>query len=93
MLYVILSKDVKSSAGRLYAKGGKRLLVLFRRGANYICAVGKYSVPVFASQVERELTRKNDEEENVEAIEDESGEGGGTDGEDQGGTLFDHLRN
>ena len=92
-LYVILCKDVKSAEGKLYAKKGKRLRVILRKGNNYLCEVGKYDVPVFASQVEREVTLKEDEEKNFETCPDEGAEGCGTDDEDQGGTLFDHLRN
>ena len=74
MLYVILSKDVRSAEGRLYAKRGKRLRVLFRNGNHYLCEVGKLTVPVFSGSVSKELT-VNEDEEKIEEIEELGPEG------------------
>ena len=79
MIYVVLSKDVRSAEGKLYAKKGKQLKMLFRNKNHYICEVGKYSVPVFAHQVECETTVKEEEDEKTkDTVEEccaESGEG------------------
>ncbi len=94
MLYVILGKDVCSKEGRLYAKKGKKLRVIFRNATHYVCEVGMFNIPVFPSQVSREITKIEDEEEtDIEAIEGEGAEGTGGFGENQGGEEFDYSRN
>lgn len=93
MLYVILSKDIRSKDGKLYAKRGKCLAVLFKNKNHYLCEVGKYSIPVFPGQVEKEVTQLEYEQETIEATENEAPEGCGSTGEDQDGEILDHLRN
>ena len=93
MSYVILGRDVHSKDGRLYAKRGKRLYVLFKNGTHYVCEIGKLIIPVFFSQVEREITKDEDEQEIVETVGEEDAERCGGDGEDTNGEIFDHLRN
>lgn len=63
MVYVILTRDIKSASGKLYAKSGKRLPVLYKNENHYMCRVGNLNVPVFMHQVERETNIEEDEEE------------------------------
>lgn len=73
MIYVILKTDIRSKEGRVYAKKGKKIPVLYVNNTHYICDVGKFKVPVFPGQVLMEVTKKEDEEE--EHIEEPEGTG------------------
>ena len=92
MIYVVLSKDVRSAEGKLYAKKGKQLKMLFRNKNHYICEVGKYSVPVFAHQVECETTVKEEEDEKTKEVTEGMEIEGGKIGNTNLDELFERLR-
>lgn len=78
MLYVVLKTDIRSKEGRVYAKKGKKIPVLYVNDTHYVCDVGKFNVPVFPGQVSMEVTTKEDEE--IEGLVEEP-ESEGTGGE------------
>lgn len=84
MVYVILKTDIRSKEGKVYAKKGKKIPVLYMNSTHYICDVGKFKVPVFPGQILMEVTKKEDDEieEIIEEPEGASAEGSCADEKD-----------